>query len=49
MNLVVTRVLTRYARSHHIGWHCNVCCWGEFRPLGLRPPRRARRDAPCEP
>ena len=24
---VVTRVLTRYARSHHIGWHCNVC-WG---------------------
>ena len=26
---VVTLVLTRYARSHHIGWHCNVC-WGGF-------------------
>ena len=31
---IVTRVLTRYARSHNIGWHCNVCV-GEVRPLGL--------------
>ena len=30
---VVTRVLTRYARSHHIGWYCNV--GGGVRPLGL--------------